>query len=384
MVIVFLELWIISIVISFVVTLFPIRRDNYLSGFDDVSVYIDRFIECFLIASTFVLIVSNQTHEDLINYQYSYVGAIARDSGKEPLYAELQSLSYKIGLNFFQFRELLVILSGSFAIFAIKKAGVKVSSILLFFLPVMMFMDSIQFRNEICLYVLLFAIHLLGDKKKFILFLVIIFALSQIHSAFYFYLILLVLFVDDAKKKRVMEFACFLCAFLSMITFANGNKVPFVNEIFLFFLSSSDSRMNYAFSTGKFGFLYPMLVHTFTLFFLFYLRKRILLVDRDDNLVKNIIYFLICSYLIVPFVMMNMNYYRILRNAYVVSLIAFMIIYREMKNDASGKIILLLGLIVIAFLWGYFILGIYNPTAEILDPILKNGVWFLDNETGVL
>ncbi|MCL4103470.1 EpsG family protein [Fibrobacter sp. HC4] len=380
----FFFLWIFAIIVCFVITLFPIRVEDSINKRKDVLFFVEKFVEYLLIACTYVLIVSNRTHDDMRNYQYSYIGAVSHDSSRETLYSWLSSLSYDVGLNFFQFREIMVLVCGGCCIAAIKKADIKVSSVLLFFMPVILFMDSIQFRNSICLYVLLFAVHLLGNIRSAMLFVVIVLLLSQIHSAFYFYLLLSVMYVNENKKNVVLGWVVGVSLVLCMLTFLNGNRILFMNDVLTFFLSSSDSRIaNYS-TSGKFGFLYPTFVHSVTLIFLCFLKKRVFLIPKDDIFVKNIIGLMACSYVVVPFVMMNMNYYRILRNAYVASVLAFMVVFRELKNDALGKIFLFAGLIVIACLWGFFILGIYNPMNEILDPVLKDGVWFLDNETGVL
>ncbi|OWV05270.1 MULTISPECIES: EpsG family protein [unclassified Fibrobacter] len=380
----FFFLWIFAIIVCFVITLFPIRVEDSINKQKDVLFFVEKFVEYLLIACTYVLIVSNRTQPDIINYQYGYIGAISLDSSREILYKFLSSTSYNIGLNFFQFRNVLVLLSGVCFIFAMKMANVKISSVLLFYLPVVMFMDSSQFRNSICLYVLLLAVHLLNDSKNFIFFIVVVLILSQIHSAYIVYLILLGLFLRDQKRKY------FLCGIFGVslivcaLTFMNGNRVPFVNDFFAFFLSSSDERVLYALSTGRFGFLYPLGVHSITLVLLLFLKGRTCLANRDDFFVKCMIGLMTCSYVIVPFIMMNMNYYRIIRNAYVASLIAFMVIYREQKNDVLGKIMLLGGLAMVTGLWGFFEMGIYDSIDVIANPILKDGVWFLDNETGVL
>ena len=81
--------------------------------------------------------------------------------------------------------------------------------------------------------------------------------------------------------------------------------------------------------------------------------------------------------------MMHMTYYRLLRNAYVISIIAFMILFREIKSNSVYKTLIFGGLIFISVLWGIFELQIYDTIENILYPILNDGVWFLDEKTRV-
>lgn len=380
----FIYLWIISISVCLIITVFPINNNTSFKRIS-ISAYIGSFLEFLLIASTFILLVSNRSHSDMINYQHRYVVAFSLDSFKEALYFYLRILSYNLGLNFFQFRNIMVFLCGSCAVYSIKKAGVKVSSVLLFYLPVIMFMDSIQFRNAICLYVLVLAIHLLkdGTKKNIILYSVVILLLSQIHTAFLFYFILLLLYIDEKRRKKILGLIILFSLLLGMVTFLNGNRVPFINQLFDLLLSESDERIERYSTSAKFGFLFPTMIHCFTLSFLLFFKKRIVLNNKDESFVKVVIGLIECTFIIIPLMMMHMTYYRFIRNAYVISIIAFMILFREIKSNSVYKTLIFGGLIFISVLWGFFELQIYDTIENILYPILNDGVWFLDEKTRV-
>lgn len=380
----FVYLWIISLSVCLIVTLFPINNNASFKT-TSLSTHISQFIELSIIACTFILLVSNRFHSDMTNYQHRYLVALSQDSFRELLYFYLRILSYNLGLNFFQFRNIMVFLCGSCAVYSIKKAGVKVSSVLLFYLPVIMFMDSIQFRNAICLYILLLAIHLLKEKtkKNIILYTIVILLISQIHSAFLFYLILLLLYIDSQKRKKILGMIIGFSLALGMITFLNGNRVPFINQIFDLFLSESDERIARYSTSAKFGFLFPTMIHCFTLSFLLFFKKRVILNNKDESFVNVVIGLIECSFVVIPLIMMHMTYYRLLRNAYVISIIAFMILFREIKSNSVYKTLIFGGLIFISVLWGIFELQIYDTIENILYPILNDGVWFLDEKTRV-
>lgn len=342
--------------------------------------YASFFLYGLLIFGTYILVVSNRTGPDVINYYYNYEFDSASIQNREMVYKQLCFFGKSMGLTFWEFRNILVFVCGSIAVLGLMRLKVSIPILLFFYMPVLLFMDSGQLRNGVCLYVLVYAMFFLLDENIFstIFFIGIIVFLGQIHTAFIFYLILLFLKIKDDKKRNFLLASVFIGSIaIFLVTILNDHRIPFFNEIKRLIFSVSDSRNKIYSTTAGFGFLFILPLYVAMTTLLKYASK-----DFVGNFIeKKYISFInglnICSCIFIPFMMMNMNFYRFVRNSYFFSLIGITLLLKNTTRGLKRNLIILSG-VVVTVLWCVFEVVIYDTPKNIIDPILKDGVWFFN------
>lgn len=346
--------------------------------------YTKKFLEIIILTLVLLIITSNRVGEDIINYKNNYDYNHVLMSGREVLYFELKYRAYLSGLTFYEFRAILTFITGSLVILFLKKMDIDISFFLVFYMPVLLFMDSGQFRNQICLYFLLWSVQFLivDDRNwrnifKYVISIVII---SQIHTAFIFYLSLLIFKIKDRKTKKTITMLLIFCSMtVGMLTLINDNTIPFINNIYSLILSSNDIRQIRYNTQGHWGFIYPLIVHAIMAFMIAYIYHRSNLKEKKEvSFLELTIFLNKISLIFVPFMMMNINYYRFLRNALVFNIITSIILWKGNKKNRNARTIIIFSLVIVTALWFIFEFFIYDTMPRIVDPVLKEGVLFFE------
>ena len=126
-----------------------------------------QIVEIFLLIAVFLLITSNRTGGDIYNYRYEYENNFSLEVRREVVYFITRLLSYKVGLSFFEFRALLTFVTGTLAVITIKQIGIDISFFMIFYMPSMLFMDSMQFRNSVANFIIIFSFrYLIGISRE--------------------------------------------------------------------------------------------------------------------------------------------------------------------------------------------------------------------------
>lgn len=356
-------------------------RLSIKSHVSELTRYLRNIFAVLAFLSTFILITSNRTGVDIINYSNIYYREIVFSDIREPIYTFLRIISRTSGLSFFEFRAILTFGMALFPIWIIHKFNIKPTFVLAFYLPSLMFLDSMQFRNSLALFILTWALYfLIKDNtctwKNRLIFAAIVIIAAQFHSAFIVYLIIL---IATLKNNKLYTQICFIGSIvLLIITFLNGREVPLISTIYSLLLNEGDGR-RYVYGSGHLIFLYPMIVHIITTGALIYFSKNTGIVKKSDGcklkyiaLIKNIN---IIFFVFVPFIIMNTTYYRLIRNAFFLNIIAEAIIY-SLEAKKSKKILIVLVMLTISIMWLIFVTQFYSSWIIIVDPILKDGVLF--------
>lgn len=343
-----------------------------------------EFIELLALLGVFLLITSNRTGMDITNYVSRYNYSTNLLSGTEIVYNFLRIKAHSFGINFYVFRAIFTLITSIFAIWTLKKLNVSICFFLVFYMPLLLFMDSMQVRNGAAVSILVCAVYyLIKDEKKnrkrnIVIFFVLLLLSVGIHTAYIFYISLLVYLLKNKNNKKMIIGTMSLgILFTSTITLLNNNTIPLVNLIYSVLLSDSDQRRTRYITTGNMGFLYPTVVLILTLILLIrikqYFSERDTIESRFLEVSILLTQFSLCF---IPFVMMNMNYYRFARNTYIFFIIDTGIALKNIEVKNKRKYICVLNLILTGALWWYFDIYIYNTPEIIFDPILKEGIWF--------
>lgn len=374
------ELWLIIWGVSFIrffSGFFDAKLHNELAPKSSFTIALDILFSLGIL----FLITSNVTGNDIVNYASKF-NYNFDDSIRERFFYLLRVTAYQYNINFFTFRTILQFVASLFLLHIFRICKISFAGFLLFYMPILLFMDSMQFRNSICIWILAFAIGLLTDSKKNrqFLCLIIIILIAQIHSAFIFY-ILFLLYPFFEKYKRFYRFFYTFIIFFSFIVILNGNKIPYLDIILKYVLDSSDTRISLYSTTARWGFIIPTFIQIILLYIMSVGYKILRFCEFDNLECKNVTYYSIVlflnkiSLLFVPFMMMNITYYRFLRNGYFLAIIAIIGIINLIPEKVN-KIYLLLSLSVVTVLWVMFEVVVYDTPENIIYPILKEGMPF--------
>lgn len=354
------------------------KRCRFVIGNRETNA-VQNFGEAAVLLAVFLLITANRVGVDLINYidRYKYAAVII--STKEVVYGGMAEVCRKIGLNYYQFRALFTLLTSGAAVWALKKLKVNIFFFLIFYLPSMLFIDSMLVRNTAAFSFLIIGIYFLasqqGRKGKLLCLGMLLLAVGC-HSAYILYFPML-LYDSMPKNKKILVGLVLTSAFVvSIATFTNGNSIPFIKTIYSLFLSSSDARTQRYLTSGHFGFLYPMIVWLITLYSLW--RIKMNFPDKDCISYRFLTVSLFATEITawsIPFLMMNQNYYRYPRSTFVLQIISTALYIRKSKISKK-KFEYTVYLTAVCVLWWIFEMLIYQSMELLIDPVLRDGVFF--------
>lgn len=373
MVDIWLTIWVVSLV-RFLGDLVNLKKNIILP-----KKVVKITIDILSLLGIVFLITSNVTGGDIINYENSYNYKFD-DSLRERIFYLLRVIAYQNNINFFTFRAILQLFAGLILYEIFRRYKISFAGFLVYYMPILIFMDSMQFRNSICIWILSIAITLLIENRQFnrLLFVFVILFISQIHTAFIFY-ILLLFYPFFIKNKRFERMLYAFVVILSTIVLFNGNKIPFIDLLFKYFLDNDDARKTIYSTTARWGFLVPTIIQIVLLSVMIVAYKS--LKQNEHNIIayKNADYFHVVLFLnkitllFVPFMMTNITYYRFVRNGYFLAIIALVGVLGSMSKR-STRIYILSGLLIVTILWVIFEVVIYDKPEVIILPILKEGM----------
>ena len=380
-------LWIVTFVLCLVSVLMVDRLSITISSIPTIKPQIEQtshlVIEILLLTATFLLLTDNRTGVDIINYHNWFM----RDesiAGREVLYTLLRNYAHVCGMNFYMFRALVSFVSCLIPVFLLRKEKQNIAFFLAIYLPSLLFFDSMQFRNQIAICIIIGGSFLLVKKdniKNKIIFVLIVALAMQFHTFAIAYLVFI--FVCSKYKKIWGYFFLIMGALLLVITLVNNRSVPLVDVLYSWILSSVDTRA-YKYSFGHNIFLYPTAVHIFTTILSEYsllwwnknLNNQMLFQYRYVQFINSVNKMF---FIFIPFILMNTTFYRLLRNMFVFNIIAVGFSYRICSNQGV-RLLLFTCLLFISILWIAFAVFFYSTSEIIIDPVLKDGVLFFISE----
>lgn len=376
-------LWIITFLFSLISVLLVDRVVVTTGKKKTIKPQIDQtshlILELLLLTGVFLLLTDNRTGVDIINYRNWYV----RDEvvvGREMLYTLLRNAAHVSGMSFYVFRALVSLASGILPIIFLRKERINIAFFLAIYMPSLLFLDSMQFRNQVAVSIIILGSYFLiqkDDIKHKLFFLLFIVIAMQFHTAAVMFLVFLPI---CSKHKKTWD-KIFLVVGVLLFGFAlmNNRTVPFINLLYSRLLSSGDTR-TYFYGSGHSIFLYPTIVHIITAiltdFSIIEARKE----GWDtDSFGYRYAQFISSAnrmfFIFIPFVLMNTTFYRLIRNIFVFNIIAVALAYKQV-HKTSNRAIMFFGLLGISVLWIVFATKIYSTYEIIIDPVLKNGVFF--------
>lgn len=339
--------------------------------------------EAVILVLVFLLLTANRTGMDILRYVDAYEYNHKVLEAKDKLFGFFSITAYEAGMSFYMFRAVLTFLSGIFAIMTIKKIGTDFSFICLFYLPSMLFVDSMQFRNAVCLALFLWSFRFLLFEETFAKskFIISILVIAQIHAVYYFAILLSVFFMKQ-KRKQITLLIAASSLLLAAVTVLNGNQIPFFTVIADLFLAKTDLRGSSYYTSGNLGWTLPAAIHILTTVLAFAVHQY---GNREDSgmtkyqleyLDLMVIYDLLL-FVTVPAIMMNMHYYRLARGAFMINVIGVSFLFRKKKRQGKFPCVAFLGLAALAVMWYVLDLVIFENSTTMAVPVLSGTLFFL-------
>lgn len=264
----------------------------------------------------FVFVFSgNSSSGDIPNYLENYRNPEIMIQGN-PLSAVFyyaMDVAKGKGLNFFEYK--IVISAITYALYYrfLSKFDVNIHYIIFFYCFHLLLFDVEQIRNALALAVFLQGlIPLLKNEKnkikKYIFFTLLA---STIHVSFIVYLIFLLYYLTWKKSYRVMF--VFLIVLFCLITFINGNKIPFLNIILNNFDLGGKIKAYFG-NRMRLGFLIPFGLHFFTFITIWYIKRKTIKYGIENQLIKVVFRLFILSFAFLPLYMLSITFGRFERN----------------------------------------------------------------------
>lgn len=329
------------------------------------------------------LITGSRSIYDLDFYIKSYEN-INRTSvdGLQVTFFLLKKLFYSFKFTFFEFRGYVVLFALILMHFFFKKTTSNVHILYVAYMVYLIFLDYIQLKNFLACSVLCVAFIVFLQHKnywRFFYFCLIFFA-GTIHSSFFIYLLFLLIPANLSFNARVIKiFAIGALVFTFFSVFYREN-LHFITDIL--FLIDDEKSVKYAETTTTYGALYFVGLQIYATVVMLFMssqykqlqypqytlscKNEILDVRKSLKLIclVNLVSFAFC-----PFIVFNINFYRLLRNLYLLNIVGFSLF--GIKNRPFWVLILLLGYV---FLWVYIdLLG--HDFQNLVTPLFKTNVY---------
>ncbi len=286
---------------------------------------------CFV----FVLMTFNYKGPDIGVYiaEYNTIGHVSNPFKAVYMewgYTLLTVICGKIGLDFFAFRAILSIIILSLFVNTINYYKAQRNLVMGAYMLYLFVFDTIQLRNCIVQFIILFATRYLFRKSRWstLKFLICVAVAGSIHTIAYVYLslVLIKMFKKPSFYKQLFIFV--MALFVAFIVLQP--LLPRLEAIISKFLSRGTGYLS---GTITIGWLIVFLLYIIGLIALYLYKSKV-----RDRRAKSIIYTIIKVNIILglflPLTFINNNFNRIFRNNIILTLIGLTLIY---KNSASAK-----------------------------------------------
>ena len=343
----------------------------------------NRFVAGISFIFLLILFAGNTLNGDYYSYLYPYLEKDFSDF--EIGYQIIASIFSEANLSYNIFL-LFVGIScyGLITYMFNKNFGASLHVFFSLYFPIILFYDINQIRNFILTVFLIFAISLLFRGKK-IWFVILLFiaSLFQMLALAYIPLAFLVEENDNRKyrQKNLIKIIVILSMILSILTFFNGKKIPFLYSFFSIILGENSEKLVYfSSSTMHWGFVltYIMQFANVILILNSYRNLKINNVDREkQQLVFNSLIVNCYGFVTFPFLMINLTFYRVFRNFsflnYIIVALTISSFYNSNHAKSRRYILYIIQIALYCLIWKYGIIVKYGGPLQI-EMILNNNL----------
>lgn len=281
----------------------------------------DAAIVFIVIAFLAILLGGNTSNPDYDTYHYTYL--YGRENSIEIFYTFFISLGKRLGFSFEVFRFEIYCLALLLLYIAITRFSKMTLPFWVLYFIFPMILDGTQTRNFLAMVIVINAIVYLFDRNKtnIVKFcaLIVIAAGFQALSLLYL-LLLLIPYLEESKYLKRTIIAVLI---ISVLIALNKTVLSSMIQFLISLIGDIDPRIEkYGVVRTRYGFLFSWLIHVIIWGFSAYLRKKVLVEDKEDeNKVKLIefgYWLSIVSILYFPFYVLVSTFDRIYRTIIIV------------------------------------------------------------------
>lgn len=325
----------------------------------------------------FIILMGGSTSDpDWIGYYAHYVTSASNLLSIEFGYQLVQKFFYTLGFQYQMFRLILAIMAFAFMYYLLVKF-LKTKSWSLFlstYSLFLLFYDSIQLRNFIgFLFVMLGSFFLFQRKSSIIKFIICILIGTSFHISMIVYLVFL---LPRLKQNTIILFLILLLSFsFSSLLILNGMKVPYINEILL--RIDSEKYLTYFKQGTTLGAMYPIFLQIINYIYIYIVNIFFKKTDEKENFFQNenlIQKINLVSFCFIPFFMINLNFYRFIRNIVFLNLVYGQNKYNYLKNK-NQKLIFIIITFIYILVWCIYGFWVNNEFNVVVENLFKGNYW---------
>lgn len=325
---------------------------------------------------------------DMFNYYLRY-----RDSEYssifdtyEPGYELLQVIGHYLGLDYIQFRFILIFISLILLGKSVNRLTGKQNFIFYFLYGLFfVFIDSTQIRSFIAFSIITYGITYLFTYKGFkalVLFIFFILIASSIHISSIVYLPLALIVIK--KKKLLVYSIAFLTLIVCIIIYFGLLNISLVQDAIKLLTEDADRVQNYS-GGVKLGFLYPFILHlsaTIVLYLILINLVKEYSIYKAKNLpsefyehkirLLNFFNFInILSIIYFPLYMFHVQFSRIARAIFLLNIIAYAAAFFKYRYLKYQKILIFIFGLAMISAWYNFTFVVENHIEDIIQPFFS-------------
>lgn len=307
-----------------------------------------KVITGITLATIWFIWCGNSNGPDMINYLYRYKTILNQSFEIENIAQSLFFVSMWIGkkcsLTFYEYREIMTAVLLLVEIAAIRRLTNKVNVVLFLYLTAEFFVEGVQLRNFFALPFLMWGTVFIVEKKphwrpKFA---VAIMGAFLFHVSFLIYFVYLLIpenLHDMRKLKRWLLYAVGAFAFF----FVAKSNLAFILNI----LQQIDKTRAVGFSQSqtRLGPLVPFVLQFYAVAFLYYITveiskiKKVVgqneLIQNDEKKIRTFLWISAVTCFLLPFSLLNLTYYRLIRNTLLIVFCGIAIGSRYLNRRAA-------------------------------------------------
>lgn len=347
---------------------------NLIYGFLNKKNKIISFFSYFII----ILLMSLNTNgPDVGNYLYDY----NLNQNGQVIIAETgynfirYFFSNTLKLDFFAFHLFISL----FCIFLMRSTvsymHANENCVIGLFMSYLFFIDTIQIRNFIIEAIFVYAVRFLFVDKKFntLKYIGCILIAFLFHKIALVYLVLLIIKFKSFKPliKVIFSISVIAFVFFAISRSTLKNLIIFVTQLF-------GLKSSYSFSETRYSFIPIVLLYFAELFVIVYFKKHIMNEknSRENSFLNCLINIQMILSATLSLLLINMNFYRIIRNILFIKYIAMAIYLNHLDKNSTLRAGLILFAVMSTLSWFIVDYVLINDFAIIAEPIFTCNLIF--------